>query len=138
MREPELSGMGGAVPGRLGIKEGPVGIGGWLLLPLLHVIIASGFFAIVIAGAFLSHDAVMAGRIRFGLAAFAGALLCYTVICMLRFLYTKKNVPGLMIGYYCLSAVFFLLQINLAGVVASVIWIIYFTRSKRVENTFVN
>ncbi len=92
----------------------PSGIGGWLILPIVHLAlnalliafnafagIAEGYGWIVPAGGAppLPHDLDMA---LLAVSWFEAGLLLYAAFCALQFFRRKAQLPYLMVGFYVL------------------------------------
>jgi len=146
---------------RLGsATQGPAGIGGWLLLPALHLFMDA---FIVFVGIFdvLSRPQAITEGARIASDAFTLLSMVigfFAVYCVMRLFQKKRNVPALMSWFYLLilgklflSAILTNLYPDMqipaefrasimtvfGAAVAAVIWIAYFKRSIRVRNTFV-
>ncbi len=145
--------------------EGPAGIGGWLILPIVHLVLNAGYIfytfgAGVLAGAHAAEPGEPAAASSNTFLIYVGffelAVAIYAIYCLVRFFQKKREVPKLMITFY----VFLLLSAigefsalpsptaatpdglqGLSGLVRTVIfcgvWIPYFAVSKRVKNTFI-
>ncbi len=163
----------------------PVGIGGWLILPILHLIADIVIFVLIFVQAAapqmsptiaapsgpvlppapVSGVAVAPGPSQGEFASvaflvFTAAIAAYTIYCLVRFFQKKEQVPALMTGFYSLiiaKAFLNLVLLNIypelitgpgdtpeavrgivRAVVSGAIWIAYFNRSVRVQNTFVH
>lgn len=143
----------------------PKGIGGWLLLPLLHLAMDIGQFLWITASSFSANAAVTAlGKLTglqaaIGVFLLSGAVAIYALVCLIQFFRRKESVPLLMTVFYVLivlkagadlAALLLYPELQadsgavaadaqgLAGsVVAAIVWISYFQMSERVSNTFV-
>jgi hypothetical protein len=141
------------------------GIGGWLVLPPLHLAIDFLLFAWLFGIAIARHTVPLTGGDTAGLQDaiilfyFNGVVSLYAVYCLMRLLQKKKDAPALMTGFYLLTiaqalADAVLLQMYpslqtapnavlqdwltvVRAVVIAAIFIAYFRRSVRVRNTFV-
>jgi hypothetical protein len=102
--------------------DAPVGIGGWLILPLLHLIASPARIVYELvqgwneglaeAGADVEVgvEDVIAGleylntgeRIAAGFALCAAVIVLYAAFCLIQFLRKKRQVPNLMIAFYLL------------------------------------
>ena len=138
------------------------GIGGWLILPALHIAVV----APLSGGAALLQDVLALRNLSGSLLApvlveafFYAAYLAFALFTALAFFQKKQRAVSLMIIFYVLAIVSALLSIALTGwisgitgeqvgdkddgvqtgraMVTSVIWIAYFLQSKRVKATFV-
>jgi hypothetical protein len=107
------------------VVYGPVGIGGWLLLPLLHLLIniaingkdVAEMFAGGSDGAELvrgshefvaslyNHTTSVQQWVIFGIVAVTACVMVYPVFCLVQFLRKKESVPRLMIAFYLLLLV---------------------------------
>lgn len=142
------------------VTEAPA-IGGWLVLPALSV----GLFTPLTVIATLAGEAVELPKVEgpFVLPIVVellvyGAFLAFTVFTAVQFFRRKRRAVGLMIAFYVLSIMvglfgelLFAWLESIAGqplesgekstvgrsVIAGVVWISYFVRSKRVQETFV-
>jgi hypothetical protein len=109
--------------------EGGEGIGGWLILPAIGVVITplAGGFGLVSLLSVAPFQAVL-----------SGGLGVYGLICAVSFFQRKRSTPMLMIGLYIANAVVGLSMGNaVRGVGLAAIWIAYFLKSERVKRTFV-
>jgi hypothetical protein len=105
------------------------GIGGWLVLPAIGVVLAPLFGAFA-AVASLGGDP-LAGVLY---AAFA----VYGVACAFAFFGRKRHAPPMMIGLYLVNALIGVTGGHPArGIGLSIVWIAYFLTSDRVKRTFV-
>ncbi|MDP0925640.1 DUF2569 domain-containing protein [Paracoccus onubensis] len=145
--------------------NGPSGIGGWLILPLLGLIAAAASTGFNLVQAFMQWDSIGAiiqgnepsllylrlpviASLAIGLLAFALALFCLYLM-----LTRSSRTPNWMIGYYLFGVVVAVVEYlatraitpseastmiySLSGAVIGLfIWIPYFRVSKRVANTF--
>jgi len=147
--------------------DGPVGIGGWLILPAIGMIfspilIALGVFALLLIARKVESSEVIgaaghASSLRM-LAGIHGLYLLYILYTAVAFFSTKRSAPALTIGAYLISAVLAVVALlmtrsipqspaappgkewlDLAKPVAiALVWVPYFLVSRRVKNTFVN
>jgi Protein of unknown function (DUF2569) len=119
-------------------EKGPEGIGGWLLLPVLHLILALAYFVYGFIKGFASpagegarlatgsgtappvataSDAApsLAAAALIAFSLFSIALALYTIYCLVRLFQKKESAPRLMIGFYAMNlvlAVFYYLLLN--------------------------
>jgi len=139
------------------------GIGGWLLLPPLHLLLDMGRFVWLTVSAWSAHAAALAMsgmQAAVGLFALNGLVALYALVCLVRLFEKKSYVPTMMTAFYLLiiakavaDLAVLLIYPDLSqepdavyqdsmGVVQSLvpgaIWIAYFHKSERVKNTFVN
>lgn len=145
-------------------SAGPSGIGGWLLLPLLGLIIGIAATGYNLLQIFLTWDGV--SQILFGsdsnlaylripvFASLASGVIVFLLawLCMFLMLTRSPRTPKWMIGYYLFGLVvagieYYAINVMqtatadvttslIGGVVGAAIWIPYFRYSKRVANTF--
>lgn len=145
------------------VSSGPRGIGGWLLLPVLHLIVDIGWFVAISVGVAKAAEeaskALSAGEwAAVGVYLFDGLVAIYAFICLIQLFRKKSYVPTMMIVFYVLvvtkaladaaaltaypdlvsdpNAVFQDWMSVVRAVIAAVVWISYFRISVRVENTF--
>ncbi len=86
------------------------GIGGWLLLPLLHLILNIFYFASALWNGLskpVAPDTAQSIRanpvatdVSIAFLVFVALITVYAVYCLVRFFQKKENVPSLMIGFY--------------------------------------
>lgn len=137
------------------------GIGGWLVLPIAHILLNALVMAInVIDGFRIGYGGgdVAARDLMLGITWFELSLLAYSGFCLAMLFLKRRQTPYLMIGFYALLLVmvvaeFFLATHQLPNMtlnekseplkavvrtaIAAAVWIPYFLVSKRVKNTFV-
>jgi hypothetical protein len=100
----------------------PAGIGGWLVLPLIHLMLSAMRISLDIGYAFAEvineiaadgefdweqvtyafqflHDGE---RIALGFTLFCVGIVVYSAFCVVQFFRKKRQVPNLMIGFYLL------------------------------------
>ncbi len=136
-------------------------VGGWLVLPSLHVTVVGPLSALVTVvqdvSALRTADASLWPPVLVELA-FAGFLGAYSVYTALQFHRRKRSTVNLMFGFYGLLIGMRVLEMMLqawinallttplpeektmnpaGGAVMLFIWIAYFSQSKRVKDTFV-
>ncbi|MDP2273724.1 MAG: DUF2569 domain-containing protein [Archangium sp.] len=138
------------------------GIGGWLVLPALHVSVMAPLSALVNLG----QDAAALPKIPSELyppvlmeMIFNGALLSFSIYVAIAFFQKKQRAVRLMITFYSALIISPLAGLALAGwiegisgtepgpsdgvvqvgraFISSLLWISYFVQSKRVKATFV-
>lgn len=136
-----------------------VGIGGWLILPAIGLVLApiiSVFGLIALLGSMPDlADAGYGGVTAINTVAVIG-LLAFMIYATTRFFGKKRNAPTVMITLYAIQfgVVVLLLLIELGAgaeeftvesgkalvgsAIGAAIWIPYFKLSKRVRATFVN
>lgn len=140
----------------------PSGIGGWLILPLIGLLLSPVRMAILVIGEF--KGAFQAGvweNLPPGLQGFIIAELganlavaAFGIVCLVLFLMKSKRTPKLMIAFYVAGAVVVFADVLIAAAVFGLkpqsdflrnvasalvglcIWVPYFRRSVRVANTF--
>jgi hypothetical protein len=105
------------------------GIGGWLILPLLHLVANAGMIAVMVVTSFLEgYDMAEAQGTpdgggdggtpdvlaelsalftpaflaSIGVLLIASWVFLFAIFCLVRFFQKKKHVPKLMIGFYVL------------------------------------
>jgi hypothetical protein len=111
------------------LPEGGEGIGGWLILPAIGVVLTP------IAGLAGLVTLLSVGPFE---ACLSGGVGVYGFICAVNFFQRKRNTPMLMIGLYIANAVVGMSTGNaVRGVGLAAVWIAYFLRSERVKRTFV-
>lgn len=141
----------------------PKGIGGWLILPLIHLIYGPIFSVWLLAHAVSQRiaDHPEHRPLAIILAAVVVSLpyLVFLVLCLVRFLQERQIVPRLMTVFYGFNAAILVLLIAVPGLVPmhalaqgavtmhpvalllslvmNAVWIAYFHSSVRVKNTFV-
>jgi hypothetical protein len=109
--------------------EGGEGIGGWLILPAIGVVLTP------IAGLAGMVAALSTAPFQ---ACLSGGLGIYGLICAVTFFQRKRNAPMLMIGLYIANAVVGMsMGSGIRSVGLATVWIAYFLRSERVKRTFV-
>ena len=110
------------------------GIGGWLILPIIGL-----FATIVIQLADLSESLSyysFQDVIPFVLINLVLIALCTVA---LFFIFTKsKQAPKYAIATLVINGALAVLLGLYAGLIGTVIWVLYFLKSERVKNTFVN
>lgn len=138
------------------------GIGGWLILPALHIAVV----APLSGGVALVQDLRVMPQLSGPLlvpvlveAFFYAAYLAYALFTAIAFFQKKQRAVSLMIIFYVLAIVSALLSIGLTGwiegitgekvpdedgaiqtaraIISSIVWVAYFLQSKRVKATFV-
>jgi hypothetical protein len=144
---------------------GAEGIGGWLYLPIAHLVIDILLLLTFVAVGFLTRHTFahaaqsVAGEVIRTLYLLATLLVAiYAAYCLIRLFQKRREVPRLMIGFYIAvlgKAVWNAAMLGsfpelqtadmtmpaalrdvLSAVVAGVVWIWYFRVSERVRNTF--
>lgn len=156
------------------LLDGPQGIGGWLVLVLLHIFIGSLnlFLAFKENSSVLLEPELLNKLMTIGHPSYSPywksvivfqtateiIILIYIIFTLIAFFKTKKNTIKLMIIFYVILSVYpiiiiltgniipFLAEeqaaigyVNLvSSIMASLIWISYFIKSRRVRNTFIN
>jgi len=141
--------------------DGPVGIGGWLILPTIGLIFTPIAQALAVLGAVaLANLKTTPANLASGLNQLAVANAIYGVyilVAAFMFFAKKRMAPAMMIGAYLLAiGLTFFSQVVVTHatqaasdpnssivvfarpVLVALIWIPYFRMSKRVRNTFVN
>lgn len=136
--------------------SGPSGIGGWLILPAIGVVLTPLALAVslaVVAGNMGNISGRVTGYLTFNMAIDL-LLLIYAVIVAVLFFKKRKAAPGAYINLLVFSVLTSVASIIIAlalgihefietdikamakGAVGCAIWIPYFKRSIRVKNTF--
>ena len=140
-------------------KNGPEGLGGWLLIPAIALVLVP--VKILVADSYFCRSLLEAnpglhGEVRFWLLWVIDFLIIgFMALTATYFYRRKKETPKVFISYLAMSALGALLQallmINLTlraptydaflpfigTLVAAVVWSLYFLKSQRVKNTFV-
>jgi hypothetical protein len=108
-----------------GMVYAPVGIGGWLILPIIHLVLNAGLILFYLAKGFakgfangLAEGAPQAATapappvefspgvdFAMALSLFSLLIVAYAVFCLIQFFRKKKSVPRLMIVFYILLLV---------------------------------
>jgi len=131
----------------------PVGIRGWLLLPVLWLVFSTGFtvimFLALVGRLFVKSPTQEAASlpILVTLAVVVGAFATFGVVICACMSKRRKEFPTLMIVYYCADVVIGIAQAafdpeaNLLrevgmAIIGAAVWIPYFLVSKRVKATF--
>ncbi len=136
---------------------GPRGIGGWLILPAIGLIlgIIGSLIGIVVTVALLPDiPSRYQGAFVLNLAVDAG-LTIFVIYGAVRFFGKRRNAPGVMIALMITQIVASLLLLGVSigaevqplameqakalvgGIIGAIIWIPYFSVSKRVKRTFI-
>jgi len=118
----------------------PAGIGGWLFVPLVLLVLTCG--AGLIAAFVVLPDVLDSQYAFHGIAG--GLLLVACVMCLVRFANRKRETRLMMIGL-CAALIAFLAVLYLfpphllrgGPAIVAAATLVYFLRSKRVKNTFV-
>jgi len=152
-------GMSGTSAASEAVDPRMVGIGGWLILPAIGLVLG-GIMSVVgliaCVGMFEGvADAGYGGYFALSICVQIG-LLIFLLVAAIRFFGKKRSAPATMIGLMIANLVSSLLLMLFAfgmdaeefavadiknfatGLVSSAIWIPYFLTSKRVKATFVN
>jgi len=100
-----------------GMAYAPVGIGGWLLLPIFHLAANAGVIAYYFIIGFLESDSPTAAasgaaatqigmkqseKMLAGIGLFEVFLFIYALYCLQRLLRKKRDVPSLMVLFYAM------------------------------------
>jgi hypothetical protein len=106
------------------------GIGGWLVLPAIGLVLTS------LAGGFIVVLGLFSGAFE---EVAIGALLGATgLFASYNFFTRKRHAPLIMVGFYVLGIVVNVAQARgYTSIIWSVLWIFYFLTSERVKRTFV-
>jgi len=124
-------------------KEKLKGIGGWLIIPIIGLFLS----IILVLYDLLSMNAIYEFDFYIGLLSLLDIGLLILVITSLVLVFNKKkSAPKLIIAFYItniiLQTVVAVLIEDYSGIAApwvgGAIWILYFLKSKRVKNTFIN
>jgi len=141
--------------------EGPSGISGWLLLPAIGIV--SSFIIVLgeighYANLITNQNKIPEGIIYFGIVKNV-FLAVFIIIISIYFYRKKKKAPSLIIVYLIISAILTVIEVSNVNSILSkmnytqidsdntlifrtlmsnIFWIMYFSISKRVQNTFVN
>jgi hypothetical protein len=98
-----------------GMAYAPVGIGGWLILPIVHLVVNAGMILYEFISEFMkgysevAHSAGTGSKtdgLTLGLecsiafALYSLFIVFYALYCLARFLEKKRSVPRLMITFY--------------------------------------
>jgi hypothetical protein len=142
------------------------GIGGWLILPVLHLImdvlvVGLGLFAVLTSNEATNElfgPSALEAVSLIGFLLFSLLLCFYAAYCLVKLFGWKAETPILMMGFYGLLFVKMAVNLRLqkqfpdaavmkiihqtnvgalGGAVAAIIWVSYFRKSVRVKNTFV-
>lgn len=141
------------------IEASPVGIGGWLLLPALGLILG-----LILGAVFAFNDFVM--LYSGGLVKYSGldlmeivvelSVFGYLIYAALRFFTKRSDAPSIMIVLlilgFAVPALLLMIETIVGaqdyarvtakqlprGLISAAVWIPYFRTSKRVRATFVN
>ena len=136
----------------------PLGIGGWLILPALGLLVGPILIALSLIVFF--DDMAIASEIGYGPAHASNIIVEATLLGLMiyaatRFFGKKRNAPAVMIALYAfnvLALILLLIIETLTGaehyaeasiqglyrsVPAAIVWISYFQVSERVKATFV-
>lgn len=144
--------------------NGPSGLGGWLLLPLLGLVVSilsTGFNMLQAIGTWETVSIIISGsdpnfahmQIPVLASLISGSIvLIVAPICLILMFMRSPQTPNWMIGFYLLGLVVAIIEYFAArammpvdpgitgsligGVIGALIWIPYFRRSQRVANTF--
>jgi hypothetical protein len=140
----------------------PAGLGGWLILPILHMFINLAVALMTILVALTVREPPTNNESHQAVALYvlaSAAIALFAIYIATRLFHKKQDVPRLMQIFYLLVFVKFAASaglqrlfpdIQIPGMVAlsfakilgvaiaSGIWIAYFQKSVRVRNTFVN
>lgn len=123
------------------------GIGGWLILPAIHIVVAplGALMLLVVALQALTSERSSPSAAVMQLIIGA-AYLIYTVFTAVQFFGKTRRAVPMMLGFYVLNIVVNVVTGAMAeeqsaaglgrGLGTSVIWMAYFLRSQRVERTF--
>jgi hypothetical protein len=134
---------------------GPAGIGGWLVFPALGLILILLYYTVYAAAnaVYAPSDGAELARVVLSVS-----VAFFALYCTVRFFQKKAQVPALMIAFYVVVLFANALVMTPAMVdsiddhtrrhmtqgfhfvmqlAASLLWIVYFSRSRRVKATFV-
>ena len=145
----------------------PSGIGGWLILPLIGLILTPIFLVFSIITIYIPAvsntilielDQIQPGLIFVFYLELVGQILLMIFALFLLYLFIRKSVklPTLIIAFYISYFIYivlvnyvFVMQMplikqrinhvnNVMQMFFLIVWCLYFLRSKRVQNTFIN
>jgi hypothetical protein len=144
---------------RTGDPSAPEGIGGWLILPMLQLLLSPVVYAFTmieeISAAIRMPSLVLPVTIE---ALSALAYIGYAVFTATRFFTKRRSTITLMLGFYGANVFLSFLQVAMVGwvesilsvdmkstasvtatrsIISAVLWSSYFLRSERVRKTFV-
>lgn len=119
------------------------GLGGWLILPIIGLLISIPIllYDLLFTNAFYEFNFYI------GLLSFLNIiLLIWATIGLFSIFNKKKYTPQIMISFYIANIIIqlvlsFLIEnfiVIIQPIIIGVIWILYFIRSERVKNTFIN
>lgn len=124
-------------------KEQSKGIGGWLIFPIIGLFLS---LIIIIYDLIIVNVSFSFWFIGVFLSCLYLIILIFILISLLSIFSKKKFVPKLMICFYVTNVLIHLIIAFIVQdfsrisplTVGGIIWSIYFIRSERVKNTFVN
>jgi len=123
------------------MNKKPEGIGGWLVLPLLGLVVSSIVFLFF---SFSSLFFITEGEIDLYFFMLYASMTFFLIYTTILFFQKKKELPKWII-FTLWYEVFFVIIVSyliedysgvIGGIVGSAIWTLYFLNSKRVQNTF--
>lgn len=115
-------------------------VAGWLIIPALFSFMT--FLGAIIMIIFVNPTKL----VGFDLAIYSmdALFFVYLLITYIYWFKRKKILPYLMVGYFGITAIWFVVTyalgfgISMINFIMVIVWIFYFFRSERVKQTFIN